>query len=155
MSVSRGILTFMESSEVLARVGKAQTRNALLAGTDLVAAATCLADLAAGLRSRLVAADGAGDRLIGAASILKPQHVHPADLGGRLDGQSVLIVSGAIAGAVGLAQDARRMRRLGATSVQVAVLDGWSDPIEGCDNIHALLGAPRDAGAGARSTTAA
>jgi hypothetical protein len=145
----------LESSEILTRIGQAQSRNALLGGAELVSAASALADLAARLRARLVAADGTGDRIIGAAGALRPEDVRPADVSARLDGQTVLLVSGAVAGSVGLMQDARRLRNLGAVTVHAAVLDGWADPIEGCDDIHALSPTSRVARARPRSTNAA
>lgn len=139
MSDQGGILAFMvPPDETLDRICQVQRRNAVLAGAELVAAANGLTELLVRLRARPVAADGTGDRIIGAASALRPQSVHPADMSARLDGQTILLVSGAIAGAVGLTQDARRLHRLGACAVHLAVLDGWNEDVPGSASTHPL-----------------
>jgi len=123
------------------RLGQAQTLNSLLLGDELAVAATDAANLAAHTRAQLIAADGTGERIIGAALTLRPNECRPADLTRRLDGQSLLLISGVIAGPVGLAEAAARLRSLGARTVAAAVLGGWSEPIAGVETIT-TLGAP-------------
>src|SRR4051794_26349371 len=123
------------------RVLNAQSHNALLRGDDLAVATGDLARIARDHEAaELVAADTAGDRIIGAATVLHPPPTAPADLSQRLDGRNVLLVSGMIAGPIGLMQTAARLRSLGATDVRAAVLGGWDDTIPGIDELVTLRG---------------
>lgn len=121
------------------RVLYAQSHNAVLQGLDLAVATEDLARLAREHGdAELVAADAAGDRIIGAATVLHPGLNAPADVSRRLDGRSVLLVSGVVAGPVGLMQTATRLRSLGARAVHAAVLDGWDEAIPGIDDLVTL-----------------
>jgi hypothetical protein len=123
------------------RLAQAQTRNGLLLGDELAAAAHDAASVAARTSAQLVAADRTGERIIGAALALAPNDCRPADLTHRVDGQSLLLISGVVAGPYGLAEAAARLKSLGARTVVAAVLGGWSEPIVGIETIT-TLGAP-------------
>jgi hypothetical protein len=125
------------------RLAEAQTRNSLLRGEELNAAASTAAEVATRQRARLIAGDGAGERIIGAALSVLPAECLPANLAQRFDGQSLLLVSGVIAGPAGLAQAAARLRSLGARAVHAAVLGGWSEPIPDIETITTLGAAYR------------
>jgi hypothetical protein len=138
------------------RVLNAQSHNALLRGDDLAIATDDLARIARDHEdAELVAADTAGDRIIGAATVLHPTLNAPADLSQRLDGRSVLLVSGVIAGPIGLMQTAARLRSLGATGVRAAVLGGWKDTIPGIDELVMLRGHGTPGGARRTKTSVA
>jgi hypothetical protein len=136
------ILTDVDDLNTLVqRVLHAQSHNSALQGDDLTVATKDLARIAGEHSdSELVAADAAGDRIIGAATVLHPALNAPADLTRRLDGRSVLLVSGVVAGAVGLMQTAARLRSLGATAVHAAILNGWDEAIPGMDELVSLGG---------------
>lgn len=138
-------LTYMSTDDTMVRLVRAQTRNALLLGDELAAAASDAATLASRTNAQLIAADSAGERIIGAALALLPDVCRPADLTQRLDGLSLLLVSGVIAGPVGLAEAAARLRSLGALTVSAGVLGGWAEPVVGVEEIT-TLGDPVDAG---------
>jgi hypothetical protein len=70
------------------RLVQAQTRNGLLRGDELTAAATAAAILARGGHAQLIAADAAGERVIGAAIALLPGDCVLADPSCRFDDQS-------------------------------------------------------------------
>jgi hypothetical protein len=131
----------MSPDDMMTRLVQAQTRNGLLLGEELAAAAHDAANLAARTHAQLIAADGTGERIIGAALALLPSECRPADLTRRLDDQPLLLISGVIAGPVGLADAAARLRSLGARTVAAAVLGGWPEAIAGVETITAL-GAP-------------
>lgn len=121
------------------RVLYAQTQNTVLMGDDLTVATVDLARIAHEHDdAALVAADQAGERIIGAATVLHPAISAPADLSRRLDGRNILLVSGVIAGPIGLMQSAARLRSLGAKAVHAAVLDGWDETIPGIDSLFPL-----------------
>jgi hypothetical protein len=147
----------MADSGVLDRIIRAQARNALLNSDDLTAAAHALAEQATRTAAEVTAADSTGERLIGEAAVLHPAVVRPADTTSNLNGQTVLLVSGAIVGAVGLSQQAKSLRSLGATHVHAVILDGWDGEVPGCETIEMLAthrsvvdhAAPRHQGVGA------
>jgi hypothetical protein len=140
----------MSAEDTIQQLAQAQTRNALLEGDELATAAATTADVASRRHATLIAGDGAGERIIGAAIALNAKECKPADLTRRFDGQTLLLISGAIVGPVGLAQTAARLRSLGAQAVHVGVLGGWSEPIPGVETIT-TLGAARGRSA-SRST---
>jgi hypothetical protein len=119
-------------------VASAHLRNATLAGQELTSAAATVTLLARRYRAAVLAADGAGDRIIGAALATAPTGLTAANTTARLDGQTILVVSGAMAGPVTLLQVAARLRSLGACAVHAAVLDGWPQPLVGYDTVEAL-----------------
>jgi hypothetical protein len=128
----------MTIDDVVPWLAEAQTRNALLEGDELAAAAAATADIARHRHAALIAEDGAGERIIGATIALNPGECTPADLTQRFDGQTLLLVCGVIAGSVGLAQTAARLRSLGAQAVHVCILGGWTEPIPGIETITTL-----------------
>src|SRR3954447_7747118 len=107
----------------MARLVYAQQRNAVISGSDLVAAAKDVATVARRHDAVLIAHDQAGERIIGAALALYPEACRPADLTVRRDGAVVLMVSGVSAAPRALIQTVDRMHSLGAAAVHVAVLD--------------------------------
>ena len=124
--------------DLLGAILDAKERNSTLAHSDLRHAARATAKVAYERGLELVACDQAGERVIGAALGLDDRIV-AADRSRRLDGLRVLLVSGRVAGSAGIAQQARLIRNLGADTVEVAVLDGWGEPILGCDKITPLF----------------
>jgi hypothetical protein len=138
LSVPCPRLTYVEKEAVLARLLDAQRSNAALAGEELVAAATEVAQLARRHRAVVVADGGAGERLVGAALALRPRDCRPADVTARYDGAHVLLVSGMIAAPHALIQTITRLRALGAGAVHVAVLGGWPEGIAGAASVSAL-----------------
>ena len=119
-------------------LARAQSRNGLLQGDELTTAAALTVEVAYQTGATLIAGDRAGERIMGAAIALNPGGCRPADLTKRLDGQILLIISGMVAGPVGLAQTAARLRSLGANAVHVGLLGGWPDPIPGIESITPL-----------------
>ena len=92
---------------VLLALAQAQS---LLRSDELIASANTAADLERSVRASLIAGDGAGERIVGAAIALSPDGCKLADLTRCVDGQTLLIISGVVAGRVGLAQSAARLR---------------------------------------------
>ena len=103
------------------QVCEAQTRNSTLASKELRGAARTLAALATDGGWALLAVDGAGERLIGAA-LVADEGVRVVDTSRRLDGLPVLLVAGHIAGPTGIAMKASLALSLGATRVMATVL---------------------------------
>jgi hypothetical protein len=128
----------MNHEQTMARLVLAQKLNGLLGGDALTDAARTAAAVADRLHCELIAVDGAGERIIGAALALAPGICRPADLTRRLDARSLLVISGAVAGSIGLAHTAARLRSLGAHTVHAAVLGGWPDDVPGVETITAL-----------------
>lgn len=120
--------------DFLSQVYSAQTLNSTLANEDLREAAESLIDVAVGEAWRLMPVDEAGDRLIGAALVTRFD-LSLVDASRRLDGQRVLLVTGHLAGAVGVALKATLAHALGATRVDAAVLGGWAEGIPGCERV--------------------
>jgi hypothetical protein len=138
MSQPRCILTYMSSlDQVMHRLYAAQTHNATLAGAELLNAAGAAADLAVRHGGRLLAADDTGERILGAALVL-PNPCEPVNTSQRLDGQTVVLISGAVAGPVGLTQAVARLRSMGAARVHIGVLDGWECGVAGSDTVEPL-----------------
>jgi hypothetical protein len=106
---------------LLTRVCDAQTRNSTLAATELRDAARTLAAIATDGGWALLGVDAAGERLIGAA-LIADDRVRLVDASRRLDGLSVLLVAGHIAGPTGIAMKATLALSLGATRVEATVL---------------------------------
>lgn len=127
---------------LLSQVCDAQTRNSTLAGDDLRNAGREIAALAVGEGYAVMAADEAGERLIGAA-LLADDRVRAADASHRLDGQSVLMVAGYLAGTSGMALKAALVRSLGALHVRATVLGSSGVRVDGCEQVTAIRTQPR------------
>ena len=132
----------METDTVIGRLLEAQRRNAALSGDELVQAAADVARLARRHRAVLVAHDGAGERIVGAALALHPRECRPGDVTTRYDGVRVLLVSGMIAAPHAIAQAIMRVRSLGAGDVHVALLGGWPEEIGGAVSITGVGSRP-------------
>jgi hypothetical protein len=133
------MLTYMTAvDDMLTRLMAVQRRNASLTGPDLAAAASAVARLAREHRAVVLAADGTGDRIVGAALAAHSNDVVAADTTARLSDQVVLVVSGAVAGPVGLSQVAARLRSLGASALHAGVLDGADQAISGYATVEPL-----------------
>lgn len=124
-------------SDLLAAVAAAQSRNSTLRGEELRECGRETARLAQERGLGLLAADATGERLIGAALAIADD-LRVLDRTQNLDGAAVLLVSGRVAGAAGLAQQARLTKALGASRVEVAVLGGWAGPIPGCVSVTSV-----------------
>ena len=122
---------------LLNRVLAAQTANSTLGGDDLSNAGCEVAAIALSGGDALMAADSAGERVIGAA-LLAEDGVRTVDTSRRLDNQSVLLVAGHLAGMTGIALKAALARSLGASKVHATFLSPEcvdSASIEGCDGV--------------------
>jgi hypothetical protein len=128
----------MERTRIEDRFEKAQSFNAQLSGAVLIDVVQAVVRIATNHRAWMVATDAYAERIIGTALALRPTECQAADRTSRLDGKTVLLVSGAIAGPVGLLEAAALVRSLGASQVHAAVLGGWPDEIQGCDSIEDL-----------------
>ncbi len=118
---------------MLARVLDATERNSVLAGPALRSAADAVAVRANRDDLYVIASDEAGERMIGAA--LMTRALRLVDRSRRVDGQSILIVSGWVAGSFDIQTLAERMRSLGAADVHAIVLNGAGERIEGCNTV--------------------
>jgi hypothetical protein len=87
---------------LLAQVCDARKRNRHLVGEKLRDAGREIAALAARDGCAVMAADEVGKRLVGAA-LVADERVRPVDVSRSLDGQSVVIVAGFVAGPAGIA----------------------------------------------------
>lgn len=135
-------LTYMAvTRDLLAAVVTAQSRNSTLDGEELRECGRQTARLARERRLGLLAADATGERLIGAA-LAMADGLRVFDRTQNLGGAAVLLVSGRVAGAAGLAQEVRMTKALGASRVEVAVLGGWADPIPGCASVACVSALP-------------
>ncbi|MFF2389384.1 hypothetical protein [Agromyces sp. NPDC058104] len=123
-------------SEVQARLYAAQRHAATLGGDELKSAAAAAGALAQSGEMELVAADSAGERIVGAASLLYDCII--ADTTRRHDGRVLLIVAGMIAGPHGIARTAEIARSAGAAEVHACHLGGWDGPIRGCSTVQLL-----------------
>lgn len=128
----------MVTQDVMARLIEAQSRNAGLSGQDLAKAADKVARLARRNHALLVAHDSAGDRIIGAALVLRPEDCRPADVTARFEGQSLIVVSGMIAAPHALVQDITQLRSMGAGHIHVAVIGGWTEVVPGASTVTAI-----------------
>lgn len=122
---------------LLNRVCAAQTANSELRGERLRDVGSEIAALSIRDGYVLMAADGAGERLIGAA-LVADKAVRAVDSSRRRDGVSVLIVAGHLAGTSGVALTADLAWSLGARNVRAAVLGSEHAVIAGCDRVTAL-----------------
>lgn len=120
--------------DLLSQVCWAQTRNSTLSNDELRRAADLLTEVALGEGLRLMPVDESGDRLIGAALACR-DGLPLVDSSRRLDGEEVLLVTGHVAGAVGIALKASLARALGAVRVDAALLGGWGETIAGCERV--------------------
>ena len=127
--------------DLLSQVYWAQTRNSTLSSEELRRAADLLAEVAQGEELRLMPVDESGDRLIGAA-LARRDDLPLVDSSRRLDGEDVLLVTGHVAGAVGIALKASFARALGAVRVDAALLGGWSEAITGCERVWDIAPPP-------------
>ncbi|MGG5259084.1 hypothetical protein [Phycicoccus avicenniae] len=125
------------ATKLLAGVLEAQTRNSLLAGDELLAAAQALVELMRTQNAVALPSDGVGDRILGAALLLDPT-LPLADRSLRFDGCSVLLVAGHISGEANVSTRAQSVRALGAIYVEAALLSHWAEPIEGCDAVRSI-----------------
>jgi hypothetical protein len=123
---------------LLGRLQEASSLNDLLTGSELRRIAGEVAALAERLDAVVVPADNIGDRIIGAALALHDDRCRPMLQNSRAQDLHVLLVSGAVAGPVGLTQGVHRMRSLGAQSVHLAVLGEPPAEIDGCDSLTSL-----------------
>lgn len=125
------------STSLLMQVCEAQTRNSTLASKELRSAARTLAALATAGGWALLAVDGAGERLIGAA-LVADEGVRVVDASRRLDGLSILLVAGHIAGPTGISMKAALALSLGAIRVEATVLGPWTPASDGVQRMISL-----------------
>jgi hypothetical protein len=127
------------SHDLLSSVLDAQRANATLQGAELRVAAEGLARLSRSGRTLLMAFDSAGERIIGAAMALSAVNVEVFDYTSAFPADaSCLLVGGHVAGPVGAAAAAAAVVEAGAARVEVAMLGGWSQPIEGIARVWRL-----------------
>lgn len=126
-----------EAGNLLSNVCSAQSRNSTLRGEELRQGAQTITGLALDRGLALLAADPTGERLIGAA-LSGNDRLTTCDRSRRLDGVAVLLVSGRVAGTAWLAREARIIRALGASRVEVALLDGPAEIVPDCDDVFTL-----------------
>lgn len=138
-SVGCDFHTDFMTQQLLWSVLDAQRANATLSGGDLRAAAEHLADLCAERPFLLMAVDGAGERIIGAAMTVADVELDVYDYtSGFPQGSTCLLVGGHAAGPVRLADAASAAFAAGAAQVEAAILGGWPDPIPGVTQIRGL-----------------
>jgi hypothetical protein len=125
----------------LAQVCDVQMRNSYLVGEKLRDAEREIAALAARDGCAVMAADEAGERLVGAA-LVADERVRPVDVSRRLDGQSVVIVAGFVAGPAGIALKTSVAPSLGAVRVDAAVLGSQIRKVDGCDHVRPITQQP-------------
>lgn len=117
------------SHEVLQNVLDAQRTNAALSGRDLRAAAANLIPLAAP-ETVFKALDAVGERIIGAALVLSDA-VLPWDYTRPMStGAKCVLVGGVVAGPAGIAAATQAAVSAGASRVEVAIIGGWSSPVD-------------------------
>jgi hypothetical protein len=125
------------SHPLLDGVLRAQTANSTLSGDELRRAARRLVTVAAAAPSALLAVDAAGERLVGAAILLSGD-LRLVDRSRRLDGESVMLVAGHIAGTAALVTAAGMAIAMGAERVQAVVLGDTPGSVDGCGQVHSL-----------------
>ena len=128
----------MTPAEMLWRLVETQRRNSTLNGPVLADAAHAVSRLARRRRGALVAHDSTGERIIGAALVLRPGSCKAADLTERFHEDSLVVVSGMIAAPHALTQTINRLRSLGAAEVHVALLGGWPGQILGASTVTCI-----------------
>lgn len=147
--------------QVLNSVLAAQRANATLCGRDLRTAAENLLHLTTS-RTVLKALDAVGERIIGAALLLDDD-LRTWDYTRPFPSKSAcLLVGGVVAGPVGISSAGEVVTAAGATSVEAAVLSGWTSPVPGVAQVreigsarmqvvdHVTSGAPQGAASGRR-----
>lgn len=97
-----------------------------------------MAALAARTGDVFLAVDGAGERTVG-APLFADDRIRTDDSSQCLDDESVLPVSGHIAGTTGIALKADMARSLGALHVRALILRETCIDILGCNRITTLL----------------
>lgn len=125
------------ATNLLAQILGAQTRNSTFTGPELSTAAHSLVSLLADNSRWVMSVDPAGERIIGAALSLGG-HFNLIDRSRRIDGRTVLLVSGHMAGDATLTTRAAYARALGAANVEVATLGEWTRAIPGCSRVWPL-----------------
>jgi hypothetical protein len=125
--------------ELLWSALNAQQANATLAGRPLRAAAEELIRVYTPRRTRLMALDAAGERIIGAALVLSDAPLEVFDYSDAFPrGLSCLLVGGFVAGPVGIEDAAAAAIGAGAAKVEAAVIGGWTGPVAGVSRVRDL-----------------
>lgn len=120
--------------DVLSAVLGVQSRNLALDAPKLVSAARQVSEIADTQCLAIVPQDKTGERIVG-AGMASGLNLNLADTSARFDTMGILLVSGEIAGSAGIAIRASILRSMGAERIEVAVLNGWNDSIEGCQRL--------------------
>lgn len=137
LAVGGHLHTEFMTHDVLHAALSAQASNALLAGSELRAAAENLASRASS-GTCLKALDAAGERIIGAALMLSDSLSIWDYTAPFPPSHTCLLVGGVVAGPAGVAAAARAALAAGAASVDVALLGGWTRRIEGVAHIREI-----------------
>jgi len=127
-----GTLAYMNPVDA---INASISANSALVGDALMEAAKEVVAVARSKQAVVIPTDAASERLIGVALATMPKMFRLADRTRRFDGDTVLLVAGALAGPVGLLEQAAVAARLGAAHVHAAVFCGWADPIVGCESV--------------------
>lgn len=129
------------SHELLWKALDAQRANATLSGRELRSAAERLRQVRRPNRTLLMSFDAAGERIIGAAMTLGDDDIEVFDYTSAFPAEATcLLVGGFVAGPVGMASAADAAVEAGARRVEVAMLGGWSSPIDCVDRVWQLAG---------------
>lgn len=126
----------MDERTVLSQVLLATERNSVLAGQELRQAARALTLRVATDELSVLGVGEAGERIIGAA--LVDHALHLVDRSRRVDGRSILIVSGYMAGPYDIASMATALWSMGAAHVHAALIGPDLGPIPGCETVTSL-----------------
>ena len=111
--------------------------NAALSGRDLRVAAENLIPLAAP-GTVMKALDAVGERIIGAALVLSDA-VSTWDYTGPMPtGATCVLVGGVVAGPAGIAAATQAVVNAGASRVEVAIIGGWSSPVDDVARIREI-----------------
>ena len=121
---------------VLRDVYDSQSRISQLTKSQLNVAAEVVNSWASRESLVLHAIDPTGERILGTVQSSYSTHASFIDMTRRLDGQRILLVTGAIAGPAGLIQSAYICRSLGASEVHAAVLEGNLHGFSGCESVR-------------------
>lgn len=119
---------------VLRTVLDAQRINATLSGRDLRVVAENLIPFAS--KGTVVKAfDATGERIIGAALVLSDA-LSPWDYTAPMPtGSTCVLVGGLVAGPAAIGAATQAALDAGATRIEVAIIGGWTSPIEGVARI--------------------
>jgi hypothetical protein len=140
-SVGPGLDTNFVTHQLLWNVLDAQRANAMLSGPDLRAAADDLGRCKPAGRTLLMAFGAVGERIIGAAIALSDDTLELFDYTSPFPAKATcLLVGGVLAGPAAAADAAAAVVAAGAQRVELAVIGGWPDPIEGVSRIRHLGG---------------